>query len=185
MMAEQGGSAWAIPVTLLAAIVLTLMPLPDWAVAWRPAWTAMVLIYWCMAVPDRVGIGAAWGIGLVLDALEGSLLGQHAAGFAIIAYLTVTNHRRLRTFSWFQQSLCVGLLVATNALLKILGPRNHGLNPELRDPLVARHLEHGVLAMALSGVARYAPQTRHRLTGFTRGFRGSIPIGVELLKGAS
>jgi len=129
MMAEQGGSAWAIPVTLLAAIVLTLMPLPDWAVAWRPAWTVMVLIYWCMAVPDRVGIGAAWVIGLVLDALEGSLLGQHAAGFAIIAYLTVTNHRRLRAFSWFQQSLCVGLLVATNALLKSWVQGIMGLTP--------------------------------------------------------
>lgn len=128
-MAEQSESSWVIPVTLLGAIVLTTMPLPGWAVPWRPAWTAMVLIYWCMALPDRVGIGAAWGIGLVVDTLEGSLLGQHAAGFAIIAYLTITDHRRLRTFSWFQQSLCVGLLIASNALLKSWVQGIMGLTP--------------------------------------------------------
>jgi rod shape-determining protein MreD len=52
---------WIIALSLVIALMLTALPLPEWAVNWRPAWVAMVLIYWCMALPERVGIGVRWG----------------------------------------------------------------------------------------------------------------------------
>ncbi len=118
MFRERGGG-WIIPGSLLLALMLTAVPLPGWALAWRPAWAAMVLIYWCMAVPDRVGIGAGWVLGLLVDVLKGTLLGQNAAAFAVIAYITVRNHRRVRVFPLVQQALYVGLMVAIIAVLTL------------------------------------------------------------------
>ena len=36
---------WVIGLTFVIALMLTAMPLPQWASAWRPAWVAMVLVY--------------------------------------------------------------------------------------------------------------------------------------------
>jgi rod shape-determining protein MreD len=87
--------------------MLTALPLPEWAVNWRPAWVAMVLIYWCMALPERVGIGVSWMLGVLLDVQQGTVLGQHALGLALVAYITIKSHQRLRVFPLFQQALVV------------------------------------------------------------------------------
>src|SRR5690606_27167374 len=87
-MKPEHNAGWAIILSFAVAFMLTAVPLPEWAASWRPAWVAMVLIYWCMALPERVGIGAAWCLGLLLDVQQGTLLGQHALGLALIAWLT-------------------------------------------------------------------------------------------------
>lgn len=101
------GRMWIIALSLVIALMLTALPLPEWAVNWRPAWVAMVLIYWCMALPERVGIGVSWMLGLLLDVQQGTVLGQHALGLAIVAYITIKSHQRLRVFPLFQQALVV------------------------------------------------------------------------------
>jgi len=106
-MQHQHSGGWAIVATFVAAIMLTAMPLPDWAVNWRPSWIAMVLIYWCMALPERVGIGAGWVLGLLLDVQQGTVLGQHALALSVIAWLTILSYRRVRVFPLVQQALVV------------------------------------------------------------------------------
>jgi rod shape-determining protein MreD len=101
------GRMWIVALSLVIALMLTALPLPEWAVNWRPAWVAMVLIYWCMALPERVGIGVSWMLGLLLDVQQGTVLGQHALGLAIVAYITIKSHQRLRVFPLFQQALVV------------------------------------------------------------------------------
>lgn len=101
------GRMWIIALSLVIALMLTALPLPEWAVNWRPAWVAMVLIYWCMALPERVGIGVSWMLGLLLDVQQGTVLGQHALGLAIVAYITIKSHQRLRVYPLFQQALVV------------------------------------------------------------------------------
>lgn len=98
--------------SLIVAFMLAAVPLPDWVNAWRPAWVAMVLIYWCIALPERVGVGTAWIVGLFLDGLTGSLLGLHAAGLAIVAYIAASVHQRIRLFPLGQQALLVGVILA-------------------------------------------------------------------------
>ncbi|MEJ2761014.1 MAG: rod shape-determining protein MreD [Gammaproteobacteria bacterium] len=102
---HNGGSV--IILSFVAAFMLTAMPLPEWAANWRPAWVAMVLIYWCMALPERVGIGIGWVMGLLLDVQQGTVLGQHAMGLAIVAYITIQSHQRIRVFPLFQQALMI------------------------------------------------------------------------------
>jgi rod shape-determining protein MreD len=106
-MKPEHNAGWAIILSFAVAFMLTAVPLPEWAASWRPAWVAMVLIYWCMALPERVGIGAAWCLGLLLDVQQGTLLGQHALGLALIAWLTVKSHQRVRVFPLTQQALVV------------------------------------------------------------------------------
>ena len=62
---ESRQGNWIIVLSFIMAIMLTALPLPEWAVNWRPSWVAIVLIYWCMAVPDRVGILVAWFFRLI------------------------------------------------------------------------------------------------------------------------
>src|SRR3972149_7305854 len=105
--------SWIIALSLLVALMLTAMPLPEWAVNWRPSWVAIVLIYWCMALPDRVGIGIGWVLGLLLDVQQGTVLGQNALGLAIIAYLCLKSYQRMRVFPLTQQAVlvCIYLLL--------------------------------------------------------------------------
>jgi rod shape-determining protein MreD len=103
--------------TFLAALVLTILPWPTWTEQFRPNWVALVLVYWCMAVPARVGVGTAWTAGIILDVLYGSTLGENALALSLIAYLTVRFHLQLRMFPRWQQAAVVLLLVAANNLL--------------------------------------------------------------------
>lgn len=93
--------------TFLAAFVLTLLPMPEWTIWLRPAWVLLVLIYWLAMMPYRVNVGTAWFLGLCLDVLNGTLLGEHALALTIVGYLVVRIHSRFRMFSLVQQGLFV------------------------------------------------------------------------------
>ncbi len=97
--------------TLIIAMMLMLMPMPYWAQAYRPEWLMLVLIYWCIALPEKVGVGIAWALGLCVDVIQGALLGQHALGFAITAYIAIRFHQRVRNYPLHQQSLFVGMIL--------------------------------------------------------------------------
>lgn len=103
--------------TFFVAIVLAIMPVPGWAEAIRPDWVALVLLFWCLATPDRVGVGVGWLVGLILDVLYGSLLGQHAAALALIAFIMLKLHLQVRMFPRWQQGVIVLILVAISHLL--------------------------------------------------------------------
>lgn len=110
-MLNKNTGGWILFISLLIAFLLTALPLPHWADDWRPAWVAMVLIYWCMALPERIGIGIAWCLGLLLDVQQGTLLGQNALGLALIAYFVIQIHKRFRLFPLVQQSCLVGFII--------------------------------------------------------------------------
>lgn len=101
------------------ALVLNVLPVPGWAEPFAPDWVALTLIYWCMAVPQRVSVGTGWVLGLILDVLYGSLLGQHALAKSVVAYITVRLHPQLRMFPRWQQAVSVLVLLFINQLLVI------------------------------------------------------------------
>ena len=112
----------AVPVgivaaSIVAAFVLAALPMAEWAEPWRPPWVALVLLYWCFAAPERVGVLVGWGCGLVLDVLVGTLVGQHALGLAVVAWLGRRIFRRVRLFPLWQQALSVFVVMAANHLL--------------------------------------------------------------------
>lgn len=101
-----------ILLTLLIALMASIMPLPLSVDAFRPDWVLIVLIYWCMALPGRVNIITAWVMGFILDVLLGSILGVHAAAMAISVFIVAENFQKIRNFSIWQQALITGILAA-------------------------------------------------------------------------
>lgn len=120
-----------IVLSFLAAYLLTMLPLPDWLGAVRPYWVAMVLIYWCMALPHRVSVGMGWIAGLLLDITYNSLLGQHALGLALLAFFTVSLHQQVRIFPLWQQSLTVPVFCLVYAAVVLWIKGITGIAPSL------------------------------------------------------
>ena len=109
LIRHHGGKA--IVASFIVALMLTTLPLPDWAAAWRPPWVTLVLIYWCLAVPERVGVGIGWLLGLLLDVMTGTLLGQHALALTLVAFIALRFHKRVRVLPLWHQGISVFLLV--------------------------------------------------------------------------
>lgn len=116
-MPSKAHATWVIVLSFFIAYLLAIVPFPQWAMHYRPEWVPMVLIYWAMALPYRIGIGSAWFVGLFLDILEGSILGVNAISLVVIAYVTLSLHLRMRMFSSLQQSGLVLALVGLNLML--------------------------------------------------------------------
>lgn len=102
---------WPVWLSMAGALMLVAMPLPDWAAPWNPDWLTLVMIYWIIYLPSRVGIGSAWFAGLLLDVMEGAVLGQHALALSIVAYLSLKFYLRMRVFPISQQTFAVLLLL--------------------------------------------------------------------------
>lgn len=116
-------------VIMLAAIALEVLPLPGWAEVLRPPLPAMVLIYWAMMWPERVGVGFAFIIGICLDILHGELLGQNALSLAVVTYLTLRFHLRIRIFPLWQLTMAVLALLFAGAVVDLLVEGIGGLAP--------------------------------------------------------
>lgn len=106
-----------ILLTFIVALMATIMPLPIAVDAFRPDWILVVVLYWCLALPNRVNVITAWLLGLLLDILLGSVLGIHAAAMALSVYIIAGNFQKIRNFSVWQQALIVGVLSALYHLL--------------------------------------------------------------------
>ena len=106
---------WFIWLSLLVALVLNLMPLGR--AFWLPDWVALVLCFWCVREPLRVGMGSAFVMGVVMDVGYGSLMGQHALAYTVMTFLAIAIHRRLLWFPVTSQAFHVlPLLVAAHVL---------------------------------------------------------------------
>jgi len=114
---HHGGGV--ILLTFVVALLLTIVPLPEWARYARPDWVGLVLIYWCLALPDRVGVITGWFAGLLVDLVTGTILGQHALSLTIVAYLTQRLHQRIRLFPILQQAFTVMILLILHQLLAL------------------------------------------------------------------
>jgi rod shape-determining protein MreD len=119
MITPASNRTHIIYLTILIGYLLTLMPLPEWAQVFRPQWVALILIYWCMALPERIGVGVGFIAGLLLDVLTGTLLGQHALGFSVVAFVTLKLHLRVRVMPLRQQVFTIFILLLVERLLAL------------------------------------------------------------------
>ena len=108
---------WVLPVSLLAALVLGLLPLPAVVAPLRPYWLALVVAYWVIEDPDRLGLGFAFVAGILADLAFGSLLGEQALRLVIIAFILQRFRARLRFFPLLQQSLAIGGLLLNDRIV--------------------------------------------------------------------
>ncbi|SJZ46213.1 rod shape-determining protein MreD [Oceanospirillum multiglobuliferum] len=106
-----------ISLSFLFALLLSAMPLPDRLLWFQPEWVSMVLIYWCIALPNRVGVFSGFFVGLCVDLLEGALLGQNALISAVLAALSLQLYQRLRNYGAWQQAMMVGVLIGISLMI--------------------------------------------------------------------
>ena len=94
-----------ILVSLLAALALNFLPTSAWS--WMPDWVALVLVFWSIREPRRVGMGAGFLLGVAMDVADVSLLGQHALAYVLASYGAAYLSRRILWFPLLQQALHV------------------------------------------------------------------------------
>jgi rod shape-determining protein MreD len=135
---------WAVTLTLLLALIAQVIPLPDWLSVVRPAFVALVIIYWSIYAPHAGGIFAPWLAGIALDVFKGEVLAQNALAIALIAYITMSLHQRLRNQTLVQQSLFAFVMLALNEVVVwgIEGWSGHSVSSSWRwiQPMVGAML---------------------------------------------
>jgi rod shape-determining protein MreD len=112
MTRDRTSRRMPVVMSFIFGLMLTIMPLPDAIAAFRPDWLAMLVIFWAMQLPRTWSVGTAWIVGLVLDASQGTLLGQHALALCCIAFITVRFHLLMRVFPVPQLTASVFPLLA-------------------------------------------------------------------------
>jgi rod shape-determining protein MreD len=111
--------------TILGSFALALLAnfLPWQSVALAPDFVALVLTFWCIRQPRLVGLGAGWLLGLLIDAGNGVLMGQHALAYSLLAFAAISLSRRVLWFPLWGQALHVAVLLlfaqAVSALVRL------------------------------------------------------------------
>jgi rod shape-determining protein MreD len=101
--------------SLLVALMIDMLPLGR--IAWMPDVLAVVIVFWSVHQPLRIGVVAAFLFGLAVDVHQTSLLGQHALAYTALSYFAITIHRRLLWFKVPSQAVQVlPLFFASHAI---------------------------------------------------------------------
>lgn len=122
MIMRRGTNQLLLPVnpifiwgSLLAAMLLEMMPFQAWPAL--PDVLALVLVFWNVHQPRRVGMGVAFLLGVVMDVHSGALLGHHALAYTLLSYFAIAVHRRLLWFPVLVQAVQILPLFATTQLV--------------------------------------------------------------------
>lgn len=109
---------WFIYLTLLLALFANCLPLGH--VLGVPDWVALVLAFWCIREPLKIGMAAGFVLGIMMDVADASILGQHALAYVCLAYGATTLSRRILWFSLLQQALHVLPMLIGSQLIMLL-----------------------------------------------------------------
>jgi len=136
-----------IVVTLAFALALNLLPWSGVGMLVKPDFVALVVLYWCVDQPRKVGFLVAWALGLVMDVADGALFGQHALAYSLLAFAAIVLHRRIQGFAMKQQFWHVLALLTLNQLIVLA----------LRLATGAQFPGYAYFLPALLGAALWAP----------------------------
>lgn len=110
-----------ILLTLIVGYMLNLLPFNDATLLLRPDFALLALLYWCIHEPRRLGQTAGFGLGLLVDIGDGSVLGLHGLIYSLAAYLSGKFRLRVLSFGLWQQALhLLPLLLLTQGLTILL-----------------------------------------------------------------
>jgi rod shape-determining protein MreD len=145
-----------IALSFAIALLLNFIPWRDVTLA--PDFVAIVLAFWCVRQPRLVGLGIGWLLGLLTDAGNGVLLGQHALAYSLLAFGAIALSRRILWFPVLLQMLHVGLLLvfaqAVTVLVRLAAGAEFPGWSIFAGPLV------GTLLWPLATLILLAPQRR-------------------------
>ena len=114
---SRARNGWVLPVSLLLALLLGLVPMPGMLQPLRPYWLALVLAYWLLEEPEQVGLGVAFALGVVADLVFGGLLGEQALRLVVMAFILDRFRERMRFFPLSQQAMVIGVLLLNDRVI--------------------------------------------------------------------
>ena len=114
---SRARNGWVLPVSLLLALLLGLVPLPGLLQPLRPYWLALVLAYWLLEEPDNIGLGVSFALGVLADLVFGGLLGEQAMRLVVMAFILDRFRARMRFFPLSQQALVIGVLLLNDRVI--------------------------------------------------------------------
>jgi rod shape-determining protein MreD len=116
-----------IALSVFIALLLNWLPWSGMGLALRPDFVALVLLYWCVHEPSRVGVGIAWAVGILADVGDASLLGQHALAYSVMAFAARLLHRRIQMLNVWHQALQIfPVLLLGYAIYAVVHWQAHG-----------------------------------------------------------
>ena len=117
------GGRWLVVVSFMLAMVFSVMrfptAVPGWFVSLGPEWMVMVLFFWAVQAPERVGVIVAWLMGFPMDVMLGEPLGLNGACYAGVIFLGWSLYERIRMFSSLQQAAVLFVLLFVIGLVKV------------------------------------------------------------------
>ncbi|MGH8381543.1 rod shape-determining protein MreD [Pseudomonas sp.] len=119
MVSTRSRNGWVVWLTFVLGLLLSVSPLPQFMEVLRPMWLALLLAFWTLALPHKIGMTTAFVLGLAEDVLYGTLLGQNALVLTLITFLVLTLQQRLRMFPMWQQSLVILVIFGLAQLVQL------------------------------------------------------------------
>ena len=104
--------------SLIVALLVDMLPLGR--AAWTPDVLALVIVFWSVHQPTRIGIGAAFVFGIFMDVHQSAMLGQHALSYTMLGFLAIMAHRRLLWYPVLSQAVQVLPLFALSHLVELV-----------------------------------------------------------------
>ncbi len=108
-----------IHLSLLLALLLTLIPWPPTVQLFMPHWAALVIAYWSLHDDGRRVMLYAFSYGLILDVLMGSLLGKHGMSLVALCFLITKSAKQLRMTSFWQLLMMVLVLLFNDLIIRL------------------------------------------------------------------
>jgi rod shape-determining protein MreD len=108
---------WLLPLSLFAALLLGLLPLPPALQPFRPYWLALVLAFWVIEEEDLAGLGLAFVVGVAADIAYGGLLGEQSLRLVVMSFILQRFRTQLRFFPLPQQALAIGGLLLNDRVI--------------------------------------------------------------------
>lgn len=119
-MSRQREGVLVFWLSLLLGLLLMVIALPEALRPLRPFWLGLLVIYWSLEVPERMGMGRAFVFGLLADMLLGTLAGEHAFRLVAIAFIVLRFRSRMRFFPMWQEALAVLAILLNDCLLTLM-----------------------------------------------------------------
>ena len=118
MIHREEGTFVRLLFSFIAALLLTVMPLPHFLIWFRPQWMLAVLLFWVITKPSQYGILLAWFSGLMTDLVTGTPFGQQAIIFVLITYFVLKLHLIVVHSPRWQQAVIIGTFAGFAMILQ-------------------------------------------------------------------
>jgi rod shape-determining protein MreD len=130
---------WNIRLRLFAgfilALILSILPLPSFICVFRPPWVLLLSLYIGYFLPGKSNLLALLVLGLILDVLLSSVLGEHSFALLVVTWLAANKSRRFQFFSMMQQIFLIGFFCLLYELIIALIDALLGFNYNIYHPL--------------------------------------------------